>query len=261
MMVKQARQSQVNPTPFVLSANENGPACLLVHGLTGSPPEMRLLGDYLHVHGVSVSAPLLPGHGTEPEMLNKVTWRDWVGEAEMALSPFLAAGRPTFAAGLSMGALIVLELAARHPELRGVILYSPGYKVRNRLAPLAPVLRWAIRSVPKGEESDLSDPSAERFLWHYHCWPSGGVAEFWRLRCIVKHRLPRITTPALIFHSTQDTTITRDAGQALYEALGSKDKELVILHHSGHVMTVDVERDAIFAQTLGFIRAHLAPAA
>jgi carboxylesterase len=218
---------------------------------------MRPLGEYLYAHGVSVCAPLLPGHGTQPGDLNCVTRQDWLEEAERALAVFLEAGRPTFALGLSMGALIAAELAARHPELAGLVLYSPGIKVANRLAPLAPLLCRLIAMAPKRGESDLSDPGAEALLWHYDCWPTAGVAEFWRLRRSVRRRLRRIATPALIFHSTQDASIARDAGQIMYEALGAQDKELVHLHHSGHVMIVDIEREAIFAQTLGFIAAHL----
>lgn len=250
-----------DPSPYRLQATDKGPACLLVHGLTGSPAEMRPLGTYLHAHGVSVSAPLLPGHGVEPERLNRVTWRDWMDEAERALTEFLDAGRPTFAAGLSMGTLIVAELAVRRPELRGIILYAPALCVTNRLTPLSPLLRRIIASVPKGTTSDLSDPSAKALLWHYDCWPSGGVAEFWSLRNRVKRRMPSITTPALVFHSTQDATVAQNAGRVTYNALGSRDKELVTLAHSGHVMIVDIEKEAIFAQTLGFVTAHLPRAA
>ena len=40
-------------------------ACLLLHGFTSSPYEMRLLGEYLGREGYTVSIPLLPGHGTD----------------------------------------------------------------------------------------------------------------------------------------------------------------------------------------------------
>ena len=40
------RHPHLDPAPFFL---EGGPVgVLLVHGFTGSPPEMRLVGDYLH---------------------------------------------------------------------------------------------------------------------------------------------------------------------------------------------------------------------
>ncbi len=256
-MTETAARQRGDPTPFALETNEAGPVCLLVHGLTGSPAEMRLLGEYLFAHGISVYAPLLPGHGTRPEDLNEVTRDDWLDEAERALSPLLQGGCPTFAMGLSLGALIAAELAARHPELAGLVLFSPAIKTVNKLAPLAPLLSRLIPMVPKGDECDLSDPDAERLLWHYDRWPTQGVAEFWRLRKSVRRRLPRITVPTLIFHSSQDASITRDAGRVVYAGLGSQEKELVHLHHSGHVMIVDVKRETIFAQTLGFVRAHL----
>ncbi len=252
---------QGDPSPFAFEGSGAGPACLLIHGLTGSPAEMRPLGEYLQTKGASVRAPLLPGHGLEPEALSRVTWQDWVNTAEEALHGLFASERPTFVIGLSMGALVAAELAARHPELAGMVLYSPAYKVANKLAPLAPWLRHLIPSVPKTDKTDLSDPEAEKLLWHYPCWPTGGVAELWLLTRVVRERLPQITVPSMIFVSTQDASIARDSGPALDKRLGSPDKELVHLHHSGHVLTVDIERETVFAKTWGFICAHLSHAA
>ncbi len=70
------------PAPFFLDGGPTG--ILLIHGFTGSPPEMRLVGDYLHVAGLTVSAPLLPGHGTAIEDMNRVRWQDWAEHVEAA---------------------------------------------------------------------------------------------------------------------------------------------------------------------------------
>lgn len=55
-------QARNDPAPFILTGGDDG--ILLIHGFTGSPAEMRPLGCYLHERGLTVSAPLLPDHGT-----------------------------------------------------------------------------------------------------------------------------------------------------------------------------------------------------
>jgi esterase/lipase len=78
------QQSDVDSSPFFL---EGGPiGVLLIHGFTGSPPEMRMVGDYLHQRGLSVSGPRLPGHGTSLEDLNRRRWTEWTYYVEGALA-------------------------------------------------------------------------------------------------------------------------------------------------------------------------------
>ena len=78
---------ELAPGAFVLGGGPVG--CLLIHGFASSPPEMRPLGDFLHQRGITVSAPLLPGHGTVPEDLNRTLWQDW---AACSVAPQASAG-------------------------------------------------------------------------------------------------------------------------------------------------------------------------
>ena len=244
-----------DPSPFEFKGGALG--CLLLHGFTGSPPEMRPLGEFLHTKGLSVIAPLLPGHGTTPEQLNQVRWQDWYDTAEQALARLKERCQHVFVGGLSMGALLATHLAARHPDIAGLLLYSPALKVANRLLFLTPLAKYVIKQFPAGsDEVDLTDPEASSRLWHYGTFPVGGAAELWALQRIVCAELPGIMVPAIVFYSTRDAMIAPDSARLLYERLGSKDKELVVLHNSGHCMTVDSERQEILARSYGFIAAH-----
>ena len=86
---------------------------------------MRWIGDYLHTRGLTVSGPLLPGHGTTPEAMNCCRWTDWTGHVEAALADLRACCTRVFVGGLSMGSLLTLHLAAQHPDLSGVIDLFP----------------------------------------------------------------------------------------------------------------------------------------
>jgi carboxylesterase len=75
---------------------------LLVHGFTGSPASMRPWGEFLYSKGYTVRVPLLPGHGTHPEHLNKVKWQEWPAKIEFELSQLKKSCDVVFLIGLSM---------------------------------------------------------------------------------------------------------------------------------------------------------------
>lgn len=241
-----------NPNPSLSGfAMEGGPVgCLLLHGFTGSPPEMRLLGDFLHQRDISVSAPLLAGHGTTPKDLNQTRWQDWLSSAEEGLLSLRARCDLVFVAGLSMGTLL-----AMHHDVAGIVLYSPALKVANKLLPLLPLLGPFVKQWPK-EESDLTENGAEERTWSYPTWPTRGVSQLVKLMRVVLAELGDVHVPALVFYSTLDKVIHPTAGRLTFDGLGSQDKELVTLRNSGHVITVDSERESIFARTYEFIVAH-----
>ena len=61
--------------PFHFAQGEHG--VLLIHGFTGSPAHLRLIGEGLRDNGFSAQGILLPGHGEYPEAMAKATWQDW----------------------------------------------------------------------------------------------------------------------------------------------------------------------------------------
>jgi carboxylesterase len=248
-----AQSTTVKPSPFFM---EGGPVgVLLIHGFTGSPPEMRRVGDYLARRGLTVSGPCLPGHGTTPEDLNRRRWSEWTAHVEGALVELQARCQTVFVAGLSMGALLALYLAAGHPELAGAAAYSPALLLADRRSLLAPLLKRLIRQAPKGDD-DLTDPAARAHIWSYTAWPAAAVHELNQLRGEVKRRLPRVTCPLLVIYSTRDQSIHPHSARTTYQRAGSADKELVALHNSGHVITVDSEWQAVADKTYQFIQAH-----
>src|SRR5881628_3739203 len=112
--------------PFALGDAPD--ACLLLHGLTGSPAEVRPIGEALAQAGFRAVGPLLPGHGTTPEDLYTVSRQQMLHAAESALLS-LDGARRIFVCGLSMGGLLALHLAAHHegmPEVSAVALLAPA---------------------------------------------------------------------------------------------------------------------------------------
>lgn len=250
------RYPHLDPRPFFLPGGKTG--CLLIHGYTGSPPEMRLVGEYLAGQGLTVAAPLLAGHGTDPADLNRCSWRDWTDDAARALAELQARCSQVFVGGLSLGALITLYLGAHHPEIAGLILYSPALIASDKLIHLTPVLKHAIHFWGKGAnaDGDLTDPEAVKRLWSYENNPTWAAHEVLKLQRIVRRSLREVHQPVLIWHSTRDAAIDPRCGQMAYAGVGSEDKELVTLHNSGHCITVDSEWELVARRTYEFIAAR-----
>jgi len=220
-----------DPAPFKLEGGAAG--ILLLHGFTGSPAEMRLLGNYLNERGLTVHAPLLPGHGTEVEDLNQVSWQDWTVAADSALVDLQARCQHVFVAGLSMGGLLTLYLASRHPELTGIITYAAALDITDWRRHLAPIIKRFFKTIGKPEEH-WADPQAEDLLWSYDVYPVGGAVQ-------------------LISYSTADETVTAEGAQQVFETINSTDKELVKMTVCGHVMTVDLGWEELAEKTYRFI--------
>lgn len=249
-----AQHSYLDPSPFFLDGGPTG--ILLVHGFTGAPTEMRRVGDYYHAAGLTVSAPLLPGHGSQVADLHKVRWTDWAAHVEAAYQSLKERCATVFAAGLSLGSLLTLNLAAAHPELPGAILYSPATWVNNRLLPLTPLARYVIQSRPKTRKSDLVDPEAEGCLWCYDDNSVPAAAQLYALQQRVRRLLPALQLPLLLIYSTGDRAITPSSTQRTAELAGSRDKHIIKIEQSGHVITVDRQWWCVAEQTLAWIKQH-----
>ena len=250
-----SRSAALDPSPFELIGGNVG--VLLVHGFTASPTQMRLIGEDLHQRGLTVLAPLLPGHGTTVADLSKQQWQDWTQHVTLALTDLKSRCETVFVAGISLGSLLTLYLAAEHPDLKGIILYSPLVKMRAGIAiHLVPLLKYVIREIPKRRDF-VTDPHALDRLWHYRSISLFAVHEMARLRTRVQRLLPRITLPTLIIYSKLDRLIARGSAQFAYDHISSPDKRLIALHNSGHDVTLDSQWKEVAHQTYQFISQHM----
>lgn len=117
----------------ILSGRPTGPiweqrgpvACLLLHGHAGSPAELRPLADYLVTAGITVMAPVLPGHGSEAAPLSSVNWQDWAGASTAALERLSTVFGRVHVVGFSMGALLALHLSAQRDVASVTALAAP----------------------------------------------------------------------------------------------------------------------------------------
>lgn len=256
------RATALDTRPFFLPGGPVG--CLLLHGFTATPYDMRFLGQRLHEHGLTVSAIRLPGHATSSEDMERYRWADWVEAARAGLSELGAKAGRVVLVGQSMGALLALKLAAeRAHEIDALALMSTALVVSARwmywTVPLAgwlaPVLPAALRFVVKGD-SDIADAAARAVSPTYRRVPIRSVHELLRLQAHVRSLLPRIQQPVLALHSSQDHVCPLENVDILQRELAGP-VHTAILSRCYHVISVDVEKERAAREIVAFFSAAL----
>jgi carboxylesterase len=229
--------------PFELGRGED--ACLLLHGFTGSPWDVRPLGEALAARGLYVRAIQLPGHGTTPEALLRVSHRDWLRAVAQALFS-LRDHRRTFVAGLSMGALLALRLAADYPErVHGLALVAPALRFKGPKMWLLKRLRHAgllerVKPWVQKTGTDVSDPAVLAEAPILPAFPSARLQDLWTLQDAALEALPRVRCPALVAVAEQDHVVDPEGGRLLARGLtASPQVRFISLKDGFHIIPRD----------------------
>ncbi|UCD58640.1 MAG: alpha/beta hydrolase, partial [Candidatus Hydrogenedentota bacterium] len=106
--------------PYVIGSGKR--ACLLVHGVAGSPAQMRTLAEALAMSGFTARGTLLPGHGTRPDDLQGIVWQDWYEHIHEEYSGLKQRYEEVLLIGFSIGAALSAYYAAHNPVNRLVLL-------------------------------------------------------------------------------------------------------------------------------------------
>jgi carboxylesterase len=251
--VRGAAIDQVQPFSF-----DRGPiGCVLLHGFTAAPKEMRPLGEYLAEHDFTVRGVQYAGHGTRPEDLARTTYHNWVASAEAAIAELRGRCRRVWAIGLSLGGLIGLDLAARQ-RADGVIALAPPILTPDWRVPLA---RFIAPFKPYTSKSlaDLHDPAALAEHADYERFPTRAVAQLYALIQQVRRELPQVNVPLLLIHARHDRVVALPGADYIWQRVGSAEKERIVLERGGHIITEDYDKDVAFARIEAFLAKHSRP--
>ena len=236
---------------------------LLLHGLTGTPAELRVLGESLAADGYTVHAPLLPGRGTRPEDMHSLCWEDWMAAALSAYDDLAQRHESVVVGGVSAGGVMTLDLALRRRPA-ALLLYATALAIRDRIAYVTPYIWRFIRSWP-APGSDCVEPETRTPC--YDPAPLRAVSELIAGVRRVRHRLEEISAPALVAHSLTDRFVPVACSYELSRRLRGPVRTL-FLDGTGHGITADAKRHevanesrAFLAERFGGARAHGAASA
>jgi len=247
-------EALIMPTaePFFFPGDSTG--CLLVHGFTGTPKEMRWVGEHLSAQGRSVLGVRLAAHATRPQDMIRARWPDWLASVEDGWHLLSSCCDKVFVIGLSMGGVLSLTFAARFPVAGVVAMATPHHIPPDPRLPFIKPLSVLKPFMPKGP-SNWYDPQA--FAQHaaYTVDPTRAYLEVLGLLAEMRAALPQVTAPALLIYSKNDQTVTvqEEHMQQIYAALGSHDKHGLWVENSSHVITEDAARQEVFRAVADFV--------
>ncbi|MDI3257838.1 MAG: alpha/beta fold hydrolase [Kyrpidia sp.] len=257
-MSQAAGPTRANPEPFDFPGGRVG--IVLVHGFTGSPSELRPMGQWLAERGYTVTGPLLAGHGTSPRDMERTGWRDWLNSVREAAASLADRCERVVVAGLSMGGSLALYLGsgAAGPAADAVIsMCAPIYlwdwraHVARFVAPFHRFHRDGAAGYPE---------EIRQYLAGYDITPTRCVGELLALIRRIRALLPEILVPTLVLQARRDRTVRPRSAEYILSRLGSSDKELRWYDQSGHILTVDRDRETVWRDVHEWLMARgLAP--
>jgi carboxylesterase len=251
---------QIIPTtePFFFRGDSTKPACLLIHGFTGTPKEMRWMGEYLHRQGYTCLGIRLAGHATQPEAMIRSRWTDWAASVEDGYHLLCHVTQDIFFIGLSMGATLALLLSTQL-SVKGVIAMStPSRLPSDYPIWLMELMSLFIKDRPKTNQppgSGWFDKEAYREHIAYPRNPVRSAAELKKLIREMHRALPQVKVPVLLMHSRDERYVLPENMEMIYAGLvNTPDKTRLYVTGSGHVLPRDASREQVFRSAVEFIQ-------
>lgn len=260
----------------------NGKAVILIHGMTGTPHEMRYIAAYLNKNGYTISVPRLAKHGSPIHVLKHARWQEFYTTVRANYLEIEKNHTEVYTSGLSMGALLAVLLADEFKEkicgvscLAPTLFYDgwncPWYRY---LLPLSYVTRLKYFFYFKEEHPyGVKNKSIQRLIHEFYAkakldnmnsvaqfgYPYFPVSLLHQLEKLVAHltkRLPYVTNPMQLIHAREDDMASLKNSQFIYDRIASPVKELVILENSYHIITADQERETVARKMTEFFNAQ-----
>jgi carboxylesterase len=246
---------------------------LLIHGLGGTPTELRVIARTLARAGHTVYCCQLAGHCATPEELRRSTWRDWYQSVEAAHDRLRENCDIIIAGGLSMGGILALHLAQNRPTgVQGLLLYAPTLKMDGWSMPWHSTFLHFVRPTPIRLEFDLPErepyglknervralvvssmQSGDAGESGVFSTPMRSFANMNVLVAVVKRDLAKVRQPALLVHPREDDIASLKNAQYLQTHLGGM-VDTLILDDSYHMVTLDQQRHIVADRTLSFVK-------
>lgn len=261
-------QGDGDARPFFIPGRPERAGIVCLHGLTGTPFEVRPLAEALAREGHAVAGPLLAGHARTPQDLVRTKWPDWLASAEASLDHVLeeTGGAKVALVGFSTGGLLALRLARLRPSAVGAlsVISTP---LRMKTSQVR-AIRWLNRLpkrvcesplgyVPKWGGPDVQDAAMKSRNPGLPVMPLPALDSLLDLMQVVRLDLASISQPTLVAHGKKDQTIPIEDSLEIAGSLGSLDIERLWLPRSGHLVGIDVEKHVLAQALVKFFDRHL----
>lgn len=234
---------------YFFKGNDIG--CLLIHGFTSTPAELKELGEKLIAQGFSVLGVKLKGHGTTLEDFEKSKYTHWIDSVEKAYNKLKDFCSKIYVIGHSMGGVLTLNLAENYSADK-LVLLAPALVTKDKKAIFVPILKHFMKYT---EWAPVERPKEEtKYLLGYSKIPLTCIHELNKLQKITKTSLDKINTPLLIIHAKKDNAIDEKGIEIIEKSVSSKEIKKVYLSKCGHNITIECEKEIVFKEVLDFLK-------
>jgi carboxylesterase len=244
---------------------------LLIHGLGGTPLEMRYVAQGLAHVGHTVHVPQLAGHCGTSEDLKATRWPDWYATVEQEHYRLRERCDNIVVGGLSMGAILAIHHAARHANsVSALALYAPTLWLDGWGVPwyanffklvkmkwcadyfaFSERPPWGIKDQRLRALVEQAIKSGDSSRAGIAALPGSLMLELRYLVKRVKEEVGQVRQPALIIHPREDDRASLRNLHYLQDRLGGLT-ETVVLNDSYHIVTLDRQRQVVVARTVEF---------
>ncbi|WP_077327950.1 alpha/beta hydrolase [Virgibacillus siamensis] len=236
------------PKPFTFEAGPR--AVLLLHGFTGHSADVRMLGRFLEKKGYTSHAPIYRGHGKEPEALVEANASQWWEDVINAYNHLKELGYKEIAvAGLSLGGVLTLKLAYSN-QVKGLVTMCAPMFFDNETE-----LTTGFKAKAKefkqleGKDAETIDREINELLDH----SKDMFQDLGKFITEVKNNVDTIYAPAMVVQASQDEMINTDSANYIYENIQSDQKDIKWYENSGHVITMDKEKEQLHKDIYNFL--------
>ncbi len=239
---------RVLPKPFFFEGGER--AVLLLHGFTGNSADCRMLARYLEKKGYTCYGPQYRGHAVPPEELVKYGPEDWWQDVTEAYDFLKEKGYEKIAvAGLSLGGVFSLKLGYNVP-IKGIVTMCAPMYIKSEEIMYQGVLDYAQEfKRQEGKNQDVINAEMESFKQK----PMQTLKALQDLISDVRNQVDLIYAPTFVVQARHDLMINTDSANIIYNQIESVNKEIKWYEESGHVITLDKERDQLHQDVYQFL--------
>ncbi|MDR4889581.1 carboxylesterase [Fredinandcohnia sp. QZ13] len=236
------------PQPFFFEGGER--AVLLLHGFTGNSADVRMLGRFLENRGYTCHAPIYKGHGVPPEELVHTGPEDWWEDVMNAYQFLKNKGYDKIAvAGLSLGGVFSLKLGYTVP-IKGIVTMCAPMYLKSEEVMYEGVVEFAREYKRfEGKSPEQIDKEIEEFKKT----PMNTLKALQELIAEVRNNVDMIYSPTFVAQARHDKMINPDSANIIYEAIENDFKKIKWYEESGHVITLDKERDQLHEDVYTFL--------
>jgi carboxylesterase len=238
-------------------------AVLLLHGLTGTPFDLRRIATHLKIQGFSCYVPIYSGHGMGAEAVLKSSPQQWWQDALDALHFLSEQGyRQIAIVGHSMGGIFTLRIAEQFEQL----LVSQQLQLKGIVTMCSPVQQrkpeeLINRVYAYGEQYKKLQNKDDKQIDYEISWlktqDTSALLQISQMSAHAGYDLNKIDMPVYVVQGSLDGESYKRSARLIFGGAGTTKKYLKFYEHSGHLIMYDNEKEQLqqdIARFLGSLR-------